>query len=91
MSDTSTERMLAILERQEFNEGIPAGLPQGMRVAHKTGWITAIHHDAAIVYPDGHAGYVLVVMVRGTDDHDESAELIADLSRMVYERVRREK
>ncbi|MEZ6016756.1 MAG: serine hydrolase [Planctomycetota bacterium] len=65
--EQSTE-MLAVLEGQEFNELIPAGLPPGTRVAHKTGSITRILHDAAIVLPDGEPPYVLVVLTRGFDD-----------------------
>jgi len=86
--ELSTAAMLAILEHQEFNEGIPAGLPPGTRVAHKTGWITAIDHDAAIVYPDGGPPYVLVVLVRGIEDHDVSSRLIATLSEITYRALR---
>src|SRR3954453_6653558 len=43
----SSKQMVAVLQQQTFNEGIPAGLPPGTRVAHKTGEITKIHHDAA--------------------------------------------
>ncbi len=42
--------MIEILKRQKFNEAIPAGVPAGTAVAHKTGNITKIHHDAAIVF-----------------------------------------
>jgi len=52
-SAAASERMLAILEAQEFNDGIPAGLPPGTRVAHKTGEITATFHDAALVWVAG--------------------------------------
>ena len=79
-----TAEMLAILSRQHFNEGIPAGLPAGVRVAHKTGWITGIDHDAAIVYPPDAAPFVLVIMVRGVEDHDKASALIAELARLVY-------
>jgi beta-lactamase class A len=85
--DSATAAMLAILERQEFNEGIPAGLPPGTRVAHKTGAITAINHDAAIVYPVDGSPYVLVILVRGIEDHDESSRLIATLSEIVYHAI----
>ncbi len=57
--------MVEILSRQEFREMIPAGLPPGTRAASKTGNITRINHDAAIVYPPGRAPYVLVVLTRG--------------------------
>ncbi|MFL5554339.1 MAG: serine hydrolase [Gemmatimonadaceae bacterium] len=83
-SPSATRHMLDILLAQEFNEKIPAGLPAGTRVAHKTGEITAVSHDAAIVYPAGRKPYVLVVLTRGVRDGTRSSKLIADLSRIVY-------
>ena len=48
-SAASCREMLAILGRQQFNEGIPAGLPPGTTVYHKTGWIgQVVYHDAAL-------------------------------------------
>jgi beta-lactamase class A len=78
----SSAEMIGILERQEFNEGIPAGLPPGTRVAHKTGEITKIHHDAAIVYAP--KPFVLVILVRGLADIKESSALMADITGQVY-------
>ena len=83
-SPAATREMLAILSAQEFNEKIPAGLPAGTRVAHKTGEITAVSHDAAIVYPSGRPPYVLVVLTRGIKNGVQSAKLIADISALVY-------
>ena len=80
----ATRQMLSILMAQEFNEKIPAGLPAGTRVAHKTGDITAVSHDAAIVYPTGRSPYILVVLTRGIADGARSAKLIADISSIVY-------
>lgn len=79
----SSRKMIEILERQKFNEGIPAGLPPGTRVAHKTGEITKIHHDAAIVF--GPKPFVLVILVRGLADIKESAALMADITRQLYQ------
>jgi beta-lactamase class A len=83
---TADAEMLAILKRQKFNNAIPAGLPEGTPVAHKTGTITKIHHDAAIVY--GPRPYVLVLLVRGIQEEKQSAALMARLSRTVFESVR---
>ncbi len=82
---THSKDMLDILFAQEFNDQIPAGLPPGTKVAHKTGEITAHSHDAAIVYPASRKPYVLVVLTRGIPDPKVAASLIADLSRLVYQ------
>ena len=79
----SDREMIEVLKRQRFNESIPAGLPQGVAVAHKTGSITLINHDAGVVYAE--RPYTLVLLVRGIEDQKQSAELMARLSRLVYE------
>lgn len=83
-SPAATHEMLTILLAQEFNEKIPAGLPPGTRVAHKTGEITAVSHDAAIIYPTGRKPYVLVVLTHGISDGTRASKLIADISAIVY-------
>jgi beta-lactamase class A len=88
-SARNCSEMLAILGRQEFNDEIPAGLPPETRVAHKTGQITGVLHDAAIVYLPGRSPYVLVVLTRNIPDARLARTLIADLSRIVYEHVTR--
>lgn len=84
-STESCRAMIDILARQEFNDEIPAGLPAGTRVAHKTGWITGVTHDAAIVYPPGRKPYVLVVLTKGIPDRPVAQRLIADISRLVWD------
>ncbi len=83
----SCGEMLAILSRQQFNEGIPAGTPAGTRVAHKTGSITKIRHDGGIVYGADGVSFVLVILTLGIADPDDADALIADLSRIVYNEV----
>lgn len=81
----STEIMLEILSAQEFRAGIPAGVPTGTRVANKTGTITGIHHDAAIVFPMGRPPYVLVILTRGFADAAAADRFIAQTSHEVWE------
>jgi beta-lactamase class A len=78
--------MIEFLKAQEFNEKIPAGLPPGTPVAHKTGDITGFHHDAAIVYPPGEKPYVLVVLTEGYQDEKDANRTIAAISQVVWER-----
>jgi beta-lactamase class A len=83
----SCAEIVDILSQQEFDDGIPAGVPSGTRVANKTGWITGINHDGGIVFPPGRAAYVLVVLTRGIEDAAAANELIADLSRIVWQEI----
>lgn len=84
-SRASNDRMLEILEEQEFNEKIPAYLPKGTTIAHKTGDITGVHHDAAIVFPPGEPPYVLVVLTQGFQDEKQANQIIAEISRTVWQ------
>ncbi|MEM0962528.1 MAG: serine hydrolase [Bacteroidota bacterium] len=85
VSPAADADMLDVLDDQAFNEMIPAGLPEGTRVAHKTGWITEIHHDAALVFPAGEPPYVLVILIEGVEDRDISSRLGAEIARVVHE------
>jgi len=81
----SSREMIEMLKRQKFNEAIPAGLPPRIPVAHKTGTIAKIHHDAAIVYAQ--RPFVLVILVRGIEDEKQSAALLADITRALFQAV----
>ncbi len=83
---TASDEMAAILKGQKFNDRIPAGLPAGTVVAHKTGEITKIQHDAAIVYAD--RPFVLVVLVRGLQDSRAGSALAAAITRVLYDASR---
>lgn len=87
-SKKACEKMVGILAAQHFNDGIPAGVPAGTRVAHKTGEITKHTHDAGIVYPPDGKSYVIVVLTKGIADQKQSSKLIAEISRTVYQALR---
>lgn len=81
----SSEAMIAILLDQHFNDIIPAKLPAGTKVAHKTGWFSGVHHDSGIVFlPDGRK-YVLVLLSKNLEDEKAATEAMADVSRMIYD------
>jgi beta-lactamase class A len=91
-SDSSSARMLTILKAQEFNDGIPAGLPPGTRVAHKTGEITATYHDAALVWTGGNdRPYALIVLTRGYAAREDAMRVMRDVAAMVHAAVVRER
>jgi beta-lactamase class A len=85
VSPEDSNEMIRILLAQEFNEMIPAGLPAGTRVAHKTGWTGTFYHDAGIVYPPDASPFVLAIMTNGFEKEDEAHPFIAQLARKVYD------
>ncbi len=83
-TSASCVMMRDILLREIYSGEIPAGLPPGTPVAQKTGSITGVLHDAAIVYPPSRTPYVLVVLTSGIPDELVAKSLIADISRLVW-------
>jgi beta-lactamase class A len=59
-------------------------------VAHKTGWITGVRHDAGIVSVPGGPTYVLVLLSWDLEDPEAGVEALAQVSRIVYDAVRGE-
>jgi beta-lactamase class A len=88
-----SEQALALLAETDFPYGIESGLPPGTVVAHKWGIRTSTVqgedveqlHDCGLVYYPNHP-YLLCVMTRG-DDTLRQAQLIAEVSRVVYDEV----
>lgn len=87
ISKAASQHMLDILHGQEFRRGIPAGLPTEARVAHKTGEISTVAHDAGIVYLPDRDPYVLVILTEWDSGGSGRQEAIARISRAVFEHV----
>ena len=82
-----SRNMLAILHDQEFRSGIPAGLPATARVAHKTGEISTIAHDAGIVYLPKRKPYVVAILTEWDPETTGRSPTIAAASYMIYEHL----
>ena len=90
-SPERSRAMLDILHAQQFRRGIPARLPNGTRVAHKTGDISTVAHDAGAVYLPGRRPYVLAVLTEWAAEQDDRSATIAAASFLVYEHLARER
>jgi beta-lactamase class A len=84
-SPALSRRMMDILHGQEFNQGIPARLPKGARVAHKTGEISTVAHDAGVVYLPKRKPYVLVILTEWDLEASGRSRTIAAISHTIYE------
>jgi len=87
VSDNASQQMIDILLGQEFNQSIPALLPNFVKIAHKTGWTGNVYHDTAIVYLPDREPYVLTTMTRGFTEatENDAHACMAKISRRVYE------
>ena len=82
VSAAGSDRMLARLERQHINDRLPRDLPAGTAVAHKTGDLVGLSHDAGIIKtPQGPR--VAVALTSGGTPLGAS-QLIAGLGSLVY-------
>lgn len=86
---------LDILSWQKLRQRLPAKLPQGTRVAHKTGTGTRNNNDAGIIFaPDGSPAYILTVYTdelpvnmpeRHNSGFGNASEQIAEMSRACWD------
>ena len=83
VSPAASDRMIARLSRVENRDRLPAKLPDGTRVAHKTGDLDAVVHDAGIVFTP--AGPRVIVVLTWDAGVDQANELIARVARTVYD------
>lgn len=78
-----SEKILHYMEAQERTTKIPAGVPTGIRIANKTGELSDVENDVAIVY--GESGtYILCVMMSNLSDVARGRNVITELSTEVY-------
>lgn len=85
VSDDADAKMIDILAQQSHRDVIPANLPKTLKIANKTGWITGVHHDSAIVYLPNGQKYVLVLLSRDMEDMEKGTAMLAQVSKMVYD------
>jgi beta-lactamase class A len=81
-------QMLEIMLDQRFKSGIPAGLPGDVHVAHKTGNISTVHHDAGIIYMGNRNPYFLVILTQFPAQAKRS-DAVAEVSKDLFETLGR--
>ena len=74
--------MIGLLKMQKLNEKLPKYLPNGTVVAHKTGEIDFLTHDAGIIYTKN--GDYIIAIFSESDYPPGAKERIAQISKAVY-------
>lgn len=84
ISSESRKMMLSIMEKTRIKTLLPAGLPQGSRISHKTGDIGSLVGDCGIITsPDGRR-FIACVQVSRPHNDRRANELIRQVSRVLY-------
>jgi beta-lactamase class A len=84
VSAEASQQMTEILLDQRFNDIIPRNLPPEVKVAHKTGNITGVHHDSGIVILPNGKKYVLVLLSKNLEDEESGKKAMASVSEVIY-------
>lgn len=89
--EATRQRILEVLLAQEFNSMIPANLPAEVEVAHKTGEISTVCHDAGIVFMPERKPYVIAILTEAEGVVESRKQAVAKMSEAIYEFLTSEK
>jgi beta-lactamase class A len=82
----ASEQMLELLEAQQENDRLPAKLPTGTLVAHKTGELDGVRNDSGIIFtPNG--PIICAVLISDQPEISLSLDAIAGEGLLAYESV----
>lgn len=84
VSPQASQKIVELLSLSKINDRLPAKLPQGVRAVHKTGELSRIRHDAGIIYLESKP-YVIVLLSKELEYEDDGVEVLANISKDVYE------
>lgn len=90
LSKESRKLMLATMEKTRIKTLLPAGLPAGTKISHKTGDIGSLVGDCGIISPPGGERLIACVQVARPHNDRRANELIRQVSREMYETFRGE-
>jgi beta-lactamase class A len=78
------ESLVELLSRSVGDGKLEAGLPPGVRIAHKVGDLPGVEHDAGIVFAP-ESPYVIAALTVDLPDVEAGRRVIAEASRLVWE------
>jgi beta-lactamase class A len=86
-TQTECRQMLELMSANDLGRLLQGGIPAGVRISHKNGWLTDVHGDAGIVFPPNGNNYVIAVFVwKNTEffSYAEAWPLIEGISRATW-------
>lgn len=80
----SSRFMIEILKRQQVTGRLDLYLPEEIIIAHKTGDLDYLEHDAGIVYLENNH-YIICVLTDNNISNKDGREIIGKISKLVYQ------
>lgn len=84
LSKESRNKMIDIMKRQQCNNKFPRFLPEDYQLAHKTGDLPGIEHDAAI-FDFTNRKVIAVVLTKNLKDNEDGVKLCNDIGKLIYD------
>lgn len=84
VSEKHKEEILRFLTKTGFEDRIPAGLPEGVRIAHKIGTEIGVFSDAGIIFPPQKEPFILVIMSKEAKE-GEAKEVLPKIAKIVWD------
>jgi len=91
-----SQKALTLLSQSDFKDGLVAGVPSNVTIAHKFGVLTQHNgdvllerelHDCGIVF-DATTPYLMCVMTKSNGELSQAERVIADLSAIAYKEMK---
>ena len=84
-SQTSREKMLNILQQQQFDHKLPAKMDKdAVFVGNKTGELPGVEHDCAILKYGDKTGYI-AVLIDELEENESGKYIIAQIGKLVFD------
>jgi beta-lactamase class A len=80
----SCREMVGVLLAQQHLDDLAAGLPAGVPIAHKNGWVDGIRHGAGVVFPPDAPPYRIAVCTSTSLADSDACALVARVSAAAY-------
>lgn len=92
----ASEKAIEYLTRSDFDDGLEAGVPEGVTVAHKFGILNHLVdnkperelHDCGIIYKDNSKPYLACIMTKSFSELGQQKKTIGDISALIFQELR---
>jgi beta-lactamase class A len=85
LAERSAREVIDVLAAQQIGNALPRRLPPGTKVAHKSGWVDGVDHDAGIVFVPSGRPFIFAMCTSSELEHDSAADVVATAARAAWD------